>query len=95
MWWPSALLLAVFVAGAEVAANQFIAFLERQTWRGNLRDFAFAASQNPGFPDPRSWEELKAYLLRTGSQRRTIDAAEYIWRLYVADGIERMFDSSG
>jgi hypothetical protein len=75
-----------------VSANQFIAFLERQTRRGNLRDFAFAAIHDSSFPDPRSWEELQTYLYGIGYQRRIIDAAEYIWRLYLAAGVERAFN---
>ena len=48
-------------------------------------DFIGDARRDRGFPDVRSWSELKGYLRTRGACREAIVAARAIWRQYRRD----------
>lgn len=63
--------------------HQFRKFLLSRSWEGKLVDFANDALADQQLPDPRTWEELSDYLAQHTAVPGAVEAAEYIWHLYV------------
>jgi hypothetical protein len=67
-----------------VAQNGFKAFLQSRRWSDELgRKFLITLWGDNQLPDARSWQELEAYLKGHNAPGERIEAAEYVWQLYV------------
>ena len=64
--------------------NKFRDYLLSRQWSGIESDFVDDAQDDTGLPDAKSWEELEDYLKDKHAVPGALEAAEYIWKLYVA-----------
>ena len=64
--------------------HKFKAFLRSRQWNENQsKKFVDHALGDQGLPDPKSWDELEAYL--KDKHPDAIEEANYIWILYEAE----------
>ena len=74
-----------------MSENKFKTYLKKGQPFGDIVDRPFVndAVGDLNLPDPKSWDELEAYLkdrdLAEGDLKDVLKAAEYIWKLYVDD----------
>ena len=72
-----------------MAQNRFKAFLkDRQPFGDSVdKPFVIDAAGDPALPDPKTWEELEAYIKRHNPKAPTevLDAAKYVWGLYESE----------
>ena len=69
--------------------NKFKAFLKKQPFSEALNhDFVYDAVADQGLPDPQSWVVLEGFVIRRWSDDalpKTLDAAKYVWELYLKE----------
>ena len=46
-------------------------------------DFVADALLDPSFPDPKTWNELRAYVTGCGANHQRMEAARSVWRQYL------------
>ena len=72
-----------------MAQNRFKAFLKEGLPFGDTVDRAFVidAIRDPSLPDPKSWEELEAYIKLKNPEvsTDTLNAARHMWDVYVEE----------
>lgn len=65
--------------------HKFKTYLRSRQWNDAQSLFVDHALEDASLPDPKSWDELKAYLEDSQAAENVIREAEYIWKLYEGD----------